>query len=364
MAARLESLLYRVFRFNPAITLLELRTRLRGQRPYGMLFFFAFIGTFTLILAFLIIEYPRQYHSMGPSQEGSQVLVALFIVQLTLVLLIMPAYGASTIAMERDRKTLELVQTSLLSATDIVSGKLMSVAAFGMILLMANLPVAAWCLMLGGVNLQQLYYGYTYLVVMTIAVTALGLLISALFQRTITAVVVTYGVLIACFAGLPLVGLVLLETIFVASSRQPQLGPGGSTTLVLLLGAVVGAITYMALRGVTRRYRKLNKSLIGIASPAVLAIAAGGVVILGAVGIISSSSSWNWHALLVAHPYVGMFAMVHPEMAEDIISSSGVKSAISPSTAIWLIDSGIGLLMAALLWFLAISAFRWKSRHS
>ena len=359
--ASLEPLLYRVFRFNPAVALLELRTRLRGQRAFGMLFFFAFIGAFSLVTAFMVMDVPRGMGG-GPSQPGASVLMALMMVQLTLVLLIMPAYGASSIAAERERQTLELVEATLLSATDIVSGKLLSVGAFALMLLTANLPVATWCLMLGGMNLRQLFYSYTYLFAFALAILSLGMLISALSRRTMTAVVVGYGLIIALYAGFPVASAVLIGVVSGHTHGSVTLGLMGSLVLLLIAGAVAASLVYLTLRSVARRHRALRRSVAGIAVPAVVAVALGAVLVLGASGVVGSTSSFGVQALYALHPYVVMATLAHPDVANAVIASS--HRLLNPDTSVWLVNTALCLCLGIIMWFLAISAFRWTAQRS
>jgi ABC-type transport system involved in multi-copper enzyme maturation permease subunit len=364
-----EAFLYRVGRFNPAVTVLELRTRLRGVRPFGVLFFYAFIASLTMAITFLMLDLPRRYQTYpsGDTAFGDQTLTVLAMTQLTLLFLIIPAYAAASIALEREKQTLGMVQATLLSPADVVSGKLLVIMAFATMLLLASLPVAAWCLMLGGVSPRQLFFVYTYLFCVALVLTALGMVISAIQRAPMPAVVLTYGILLFVLAGGPGILFAVFEVLSVTrSGSSPTLGVGGASVVLLTLAGVVGWVTYMALRGLLRRFAGLRRGLLGLASPALLALLVA--VLAGGAGtalFLTPLCSLEPQGLFLVHPYMALYSILHSSMVDDLLSSGRTRTGGSADLALlaWLGNMAVALVLSVLLWLLAIAAYRWKSRE-
>jgi len=193
---------------NPAVAVLELRMRMRGFRPFISLLAY----TSLLALAALIYMLVAGQNSFRPDQSGTigrDLFTVVSCVQLALVFLLLPGGAAGAIALEREKGTFELVRASLLRPVDIVTGKFAVLIAYGAILMASSLPLAAWCLLLGGIAPEEILLVYVHLVVTALWLVGLGLLFSAAMRRSIPAVVGTYGVILAML-GLPCL-TVLLE---------------------------------------------------------------------------------------------------------------------------------------------------------
>ncbi len=366
MQAALESFLYRTFRLNPAVTVLELRTRLRGPRAYGVLFFYAFMACLTFVIAYLILDYPRRLGQANVTDTalGDTALMVLAMTQLTLLFLIVPAYAGGSIALEREKQTLGLVQATLLSPADIVSGKLLVTLAFAGILLLASLPVAAWCMMLGGVSPRQLFFVYTFLAATALTLTAFGLVMSALSRGTMSAVVTTYGLILAVHIAGPFLIISIYEMLRMATtSRMHTLGLGGAALVLLIVCGMLGWLVFLILRGLTRRLAPLRRGFWGIFSPSVIAV----IVALGVGAILANTlltplSSLEPQGILLLHPYMALAAILQPGLADDMISGSGGPTAtVDWSLVIWALSMVLALFTGVFMWLVAISAFRWRS---
>ncbi|MFM8251683.1 MAG: ABC transporter permease subunit [Planctomycetota bacterium] len=120
------------------------------------------------------------------------------------VLLLVPAFPATSIVKERIQGTLLLLLNSPLSPPLIYLGKLLGVLAFAAVILCTSLPAAAACYAMGGVDLWgDVGLLYAVLAVLAIESVALGLLVSTYSQSPDAAVRISYGLLFAvCFLTL------------------------------------------------------------------------------------------------------------------------------------------------------------------
>ena len=74
------------------------------------------------------------------------------LLELLLVLLLAPALAASSVASERDQRSLGLLLTTQLTPADIIIGKLMSVMSTLMLLVATALPIFATVYIYGGIT--------------------------------------------------------------------------------------------------------------------------------------------------------------------------------------------------------------------
>lgn len=120
------------------------------------------------------------------------------------VLLLAPAFPATSIVREKIKGTLALLFNSPLSPVSIYAGKLLGVLLFTGLLLLTSVPAAAACFAMGGLDLVgDVGALYAILALVSVQYVAVGLLVSTLAQSPDSAVRITYGVVFAlCFATL------------------------------------------------------------------------------------------------------------------------------------------------------------------
>lgn len=355
MQEMLETILYQVFRFNPAVTVLELRTRLRGSRPFFVLFFFALIAGGALAGGFAVWGFSRSHGGPGMSGGGMSLLILAY-AQQSLIYLIMPAYAGASIALEREKRTIGLLHTSLLTPTDIVSGKLVTHVAFAGVLLLATLPVAVWCLMLGGVSPLQVFMLYTYLLVLAVDVIAAALLISTMADRAMPAVVMTYGLFYIGGGMLSILPMALFGLSSMRGGTSSSLGTGGAVVLMLLVAALLSGTAYLVGLGVRRRFPALRAPR-GAVLPTAAAMVAGVAALVVALRWLPTVSSWSVQTLMLTSPRMAIGAMLNA--VGTPFGASGTN--MPPAVLIWLLNLGLGAAVAAFLWLLAIANYRRRS---
>ncbi|HVM20675.1 MAG TPA: ABC transporter permease [Egibacteraceae bacterium] len=138
--------------------------------------------------------------SAGPVL-GRFLIEGLFFFVLLLVLFVGPGYAAAQISGERERRTLTLLQVTLLGPLQIVLGKLGAAVAWLTLLVTAAVPLGAAAFFLGGFGLVDLLRGGVYLIVIAVAIAAMGLGISSLTKRTTGSIVLTYGLVLTLVLG-------------------------------------------------------------------------------------------------------------------------------------------------------------------
>ena len=102
---------------------------------------------------------PRLARATATAFGESFVLLVLE-VQLCAVVLITPGLGAATVSEEKDRHTLPILLTTLLTDREIVFGKAAGRSAFVLATVFAGLPVLALALLFGGISVEFIVAGY------------------------------------------------------------------------------------------------------------------------------------------------------------------------------------------------------------
>jgi ABC-type transport system involved in multi-copper enzyme maturation permease subunit len=134
-------------------------------------------------------------HRVPPSEMArfAELFFTRFLaVQLAMVFLLTPAYTASAIAEEKERKTLDFLLATDLRSREIVLGKLASRLAHLVLFVVAGLPVLVLMQFLGGVDPNLVLAGFVGTALTMLSLASLGILISAYSERPRRAIVVAY----------------------------------------------------------------------------------------------------------------------------------------------------------------------------
>lgn len=217
-------------RRNP-IALKELRGRMRGSRAFIVLTaYVALMSLFTVVL-YLIYSTSRTVTlSTTGGVIGKLIFGGIVAVELFLVCFIAPAFTAGAISGERERRTFNLLRTTLLPARRIVFGKLLSALAYIVLLLLVAVPLQSLAFLMGGVSIGEVLLSVELLLVTAIGYGAAGLYFSAVTKRTLTASILTYTFALVMTVALP-IGALVLATIV--------LSPGLWSSAVLQGAAVI-----------------------------------------------------------------------------------------------------------------------------
>lgn len=198
---------------NPVLVK-ELRGRMRGARAFVVLtVYLLLLSCFTSLVYY---AYVRTASTPGGGPEmaylGKVIFSSVILIGLFLVSFITPAFTAGAICGERERKTYEVLRTTLLPARRLVLGKLVSALVYMALLILAAVPLESLAFMLGGVVVEELLLAQIVLLVTAFAFASFGLFFSSIARTTLVATVLSYGTVVLLTIGLPVV-LVLFSAI-------------------------------------------------------------------------------------------------------------------------------------------------------
>lgn len=146
--------------------------------------------------------------------------VCLIAIEAGMVMFLVPAFTAGSIAGEREKQTLEILLTTTLKPRQIVWGKLMSSISMVLLLIVSTLPTISIVFTIGGVEILDLLEFVIVVFVFTLLIGSIGVWASVLMKRTVQATVFAYGgIVVLCGVTVSIVGVVwMLRSIYYAQT--------------------------------------------------------------------------------------------------------------------------------------------------
>lgn len=164
---------------------LEIRQRLRNRGWYIMLgIWFVVVAAVVGLAALSAVQ-----DEFGPGQVMFELVIAFV---LFFGMLIAPALSANSITGDRANGTLAVLQNTLLTPGQLLWGKWLASWAASLGFLVVTIPLIGWAMTYGDVYLPALPALLGMLALQLAVVCALGVGVSALANRTLFAVMVTY----------------------------------------------------------------------------------------------------------------------------------------------------------------------------
>jgi len=182
---------------------LELRQRVRSTRWIVSLVVFAVVVGGVTFLTWAMADADHSY--LSEPQTGRVMFGFIVFFVLFLGMLVSPTLSATAINGDRAAGTLATLQITLLSAAEIVLGKLLAAWLASLAFLAVSLPFVIWSFAAGGTPPLALLTTLLLLAVMLAVVCAIGLGWSAITARTAGSAVLTY----VTVAGLSVLSLIV-----------------------------------------------------------------------------------------------------------------------------------------------------------
>lgn len=211
----------------------ETRTGARSFRlPLTVLAFNGVLAAVALLNMYAMIT---QVRLTAELQYSSFLGVYAFVAEteFALLLLFIPAMTAGSISGERERRTLDLVLTTRLSAAEIVFGKLASGLSTVFLLVVSSFPILSLVFIYGGVTMADVGLLLLCYAIASVLAGSIGMFCSAAARRSTAATIAAYGIEAALTAGTLAVNYLSARFPVLAAAASPA---GGTRTLYLLLG--------------------------------------------------------------------------------------------------------------------------------
>lgn len=189
---------------NPVI-LKELRGRMRGRRSFVSLTIYTLLLSIFIGSIYTLVTIQGGGARWDPSFRqniGKAIFSSVVLFEFLLIGFIGPSLTTGAITSERERRTFDLLRTTLLSARALVFGKLGSACMYLLLLIIIGLPIEALAFLLGGVGLEEILVSSVILIVNILFFCSLGLFCSSFTKRTLTANVTSYALMLIGTMGL------------------------------------------------------------------------------------------------------------------------------------------------------------------
>ena len=258
----------------------ELRSVLQTRRALAIVIVLSL--SFSMIV---MLRWPTDGQVEISGARSQQMFQAFAYTLLAAVLLVIPAFPATAIVLEKRRGTLALLLNSPLRAWTIYLGKFTGAVLFAVLVLMTSLPSAAACYAMGGLELtNQLGLLYVVLLACVVQYTTIALLVSSYVQSNDAAVRWTYAAVLA-------VGVL---------SVAPYLFLQGKTNLLSSLSVPIpmGASTVTNFLEWVDQCLHSGSWYLRAASPVPIVMALAGHGGVGDMGIQESESTETWFFIL------------------------------------------------------------------
>lgn len=169
--------------YRDPLLLKECRTRLRARTVLivELLYVCALCGVTLLTLL-------AGGRSRPSWEAGAALFSTLAYTQAMILLFVTPLVSASAVSGEKEQKTFDSLMVTPVSPRRMVLAKLAAVLGVFAVLLAVSVPFAAVAYILGGVSLRALAVAWSYTLLLTVVMGALGMYWSTRFDRSIASI--------------------------------------------------------------------------------------------------------------------------------------------------------------------------------
>jgi hypothetical protein len=237
---------------NHPIFTKELRGIIRRQRSRSVLtFYLCFLAVITLSLYVTIIS----ANAVNPDPDvrrtlGKIIFLAITLTQLVAIMFVAPLFSADSVTSERENKTFDLFQITLLPIKSIVRGKLLAGVMFMLILLLSSLPLQSSAYLLGGLTASEFIVSTVLLIASTVFLCSLSIWASTRSMRTSSAMGLAYTIASIVLLGFPILAYVIIKLaplpndqdfFLLLASISKNLDPALQTILIVVVWFLISS---------------------------------------------------------------------------------------------------------------------------
>lgn len=307
--------------FGNAAAVRDYRAQLRGNRALWL--WTSYLGLLILLAGLFYSNmmdsmYPRSISQLqGDLFEFYSMVIGLIA---AVVCLVAPSLTASTITVERQRKSLDLIFSAPVPPRYLLVGKMLASLRYLIMLLVLALPVTAVCVVMGGATWGDVVGSYIVLLSSGIIFMAIGLAVSAQAATLMSAIANTYGwVILYVWITGTVFGMGMMSTMsggsFAGATEAPWM------IVLLPFTASISAPTFTTILGV-----EVPNFILGL----IFAIAFSKLLTSGAGSSLSpfgsaETKSFRVHALV----FIGIVTvlLVFPLASSPMFSMFGSTTA-------------------------------------
>ena len=227
----------------------EIKLKVRSVRFAVIIFFFNLMLGIIAITGFEVM-FNMHLNPYVDYSGAAKVFYILISMEIIVVMFLIPAFTAGSIAGEREKQTLDILLTTVLTPEKIVMGKLLSSVSMVLLLVISSLPIISIVFTIGGIGMEDLIQFMLAILVISFFVGSMGMFASTVLKKTVPATVFSFAeVTLVCVGTVIIVGVVYVVAKLYyyncmgAVGSMPDVSMAG---LVLLINPVFTVIQMTA----------------------------------------------------------------------------------------------------------------------
>lgn len=185
----------------------EIKLKVRSVRFAVTIFLFNLMLGIITITGFEVM-FNMHLNPYVDYSGAAKVFYILISMEIIAVMFLIPAFTAGSIAGEREKQTLDILLTTVLTPEKIVMGKLLSSVSMVLLLVVSSLPIISIVFTIGGVDMNDLIQFMSAILVISFFVGSMGMLASTVLKKTVPAMVCSmFEVMLVCVGTVIIVGV-------------------------------------------------------------------------------------------------------------------------------------------------------------
>lgn len=214
-------------RMNPVLEN-EMKRNMRSMKSSWVVFGINLLLTIISVAAYFGTASPGGYLSSGQYRYPVKCYMIIAYTLFFMICLLVPGITGGSIAIERERKTLDILLTTHLSPWKIVFGKLESSLSMIFLIAFSTLPAVSLILIFGGVSVVDLLALVVILVISGIFIGSIGIFCSAMIRKSTVATIVSYVIVMMLILGTV---AILMAGHYFLEARAQQMGNYNSVNM-------------------------------------------------------------------------------------------------------------------------------------
>ena len=213
--------------FNSPIIRKDTKVISRSMKfSWGLFAYEAVLGLIFLITMSVYDVSTRSFYNLSNANVYSGYMyffASVGAAQIGIIALVVPIITASSISGERERKTMDVLLTTITTPTSIILGKIGSAVIRVMTFVVASIPLMSVAFIFGGLSWLKLLEYVIIAFFFACLTGSIGILCSAICKKSITAIILSYVMYLGLY-GLPFI-IWLCEFLVKTSRRTYILAP-------------------------------------------------------------------------------------------------------------------------------------------
>ncbi|MCM1282019.1 MAG: ABC transporter permease [Muribaculaceae bacterium] len=220
-------------RMNPIVKK-DIRVQSRSMRICWSVFAYEAIMALVFFIAMLVLKENSRYSVNNIYNGIIGLYPVLGVTQLIILGVVVPVRTASSISGEKERQTFDIMMTTSMTPFSIILGKAMTAVVQDIFFVAASMPVMALAFVIGGLPWSYLFWFLGVALLVSLFSASIGILCSSLCKKSITAVIMSYGIYVVFFLG-TLLPIGIVQYMYMVFGYASSMSTENSLSYIALL---------------------------------------------------------------------------------------------------------------------------------